>query len=73
MKGTSWSATTNPMWSATRPIAIPAYAEMRGLMNTGIEIRRDLIADQAGEKSWADQLARILVVIEATLRPEKLI
>ena len=52
---------------------IPVHAEMRGLMNTGIEIRQDLIADQAGEKSWADRLARIFVEIEATLRVEKLI
>jgi predicted N-formylglutamate amidohydrolase len=52
---------------------IPVHAEMRGLMNTGIEIRQDLIADQAGEKSWADRLARIFVGIEATMRTEKLI
>ena len=52
---------------------IPVHGEMRGLMNTGIEIRQDLIADQAGEKSWADRLARILAEIEATLRAEKLI
>jgi predicted N-formylglutamate amidohydrolase len=46
---------------------------MRGLMNSGIEIRQDLIADQAGEKSWADRLARILGEIETTMRAEKLI
>jgi predicted N-formylglutamate amidohydrolase len=42
-------------------------------MNTGIEIRQDLISDQAGQKAWADRLARILVEIEATLSAEKLI
>jgi predicted N-formylglutamate amidohydrolase len=52
---------------------IPVHAEMRGLMNSGIEIRQDLIADQAGEKSWADRLARILGEIETTMRAEKLI
>ena len=52
---------------------IPVHAEMRGLMNTGIEIRQDLISDQAGEKAWADRLARILGEIEATLRAERLI
>ena len=29
---------------------IPVHGEARGLMNTGIEIRQDLIADQAGEQ-----------------------
>ena len=40
---------------------IPVHGEARGLMNTGIEIRQDLIGDQAGQKRWADRLARILV------------
>jgi predicted N-formylglutamate amidohydrolase len=52
---------------------IPVHAEMRGLMNTGIEIRQDLISDQAGEKEWADRLVRIFVKIEVALRAEKLI
>jgi len=52
---------------------IPVHGEMRGLMNSGIEIRQDLIADQAGETAWADRLARILGEIEATLRAEALI
>jgi predicted N-formylglutamate amidohydrolase len=52
---------------------IPVHAEMRGLMNTGIEIRQDLICDQAGETAWAERLARILGEIEVTLRAERLI
>ena len=52
---------------------IPVHGEARGLMNTGIEIRQDLISDQAGEKSWADRLARILGEIETTLRTQQLI
>ena len=28
---------------------IPVHGEARGLMNSGIEIRQDLIADQAGQ------------------------
>ena len=52
---------------------IPVHGEKRGLMNTGIEIRQDLISDQAGETAWADRLARIFVEIEATLRAERLI
>jgi len=52
---------------------IPVHGETRGLMNSGIEIRQDLISDQAGEQSWADRLARVLAEIEATLRAERLI
>ena len=46
---------------------IPVHGEARGLMNSGIEIRQDLIADQAGERQWADRLARIFAEVEATL------
>jgi len=52
---------------------IPVHGERRGLMNSGIEIRQDLIADQAGEKQWADRLARIFGEIETTLRAEGMI
>ena len=52
---------------------IPVHGEMRGLMNTGIEIRQDLIEDQAGQHQWADRLARILGEIETELRAERLI
>ena len=49
---------------------IPVHAEARGLINTGIEIRQDLLADQSGQQQWADRLARILREIETTLRAE---
>ena len=52
---------------------IPVHAEARGLMNSGIEIRQDLIADQAGQQQWADRLARIFTEIEATLRAQQLL
>ena len=52
---------------------IPVHGEMRGLINSGIEIRQDLISDQAGQKQWADRLARILGEIEETLRKEAVI
>jgi predicted N-formylglutamate amidohydrolase len=42
-------------------------------MNSGIEIRQDLISDAAGENSWADRLARIFAEIEPMLRAERLI
>jgi predicted N-formylglutamate amidohydrolase len=52
---------------------IPVHGEMRGLINSGIEIRQDLIGDQFGQHQWADRLARILREIEETLRKEAVI
>ncbi|HBY27747.1 MAG TPA: N-formylglutamate amidohydrolase [Bradyrhizobium sp.] len=49
---------------------IPVHGEQRGLMNSGIEIRQDLISDQAGETAWAERLGGILGEIETTLRAE---
>src|SRR5262249_36870329 len=49
---------------------IPVHGEARGLINTGIEIRQDLIADQSGQQAWAERLARILGEIATTLRAE---
>jgi predicted N-formylglutamate amidohydrolase len=51
---------------------IPVHAEARGLMNTGIEIRQDLISDPAGETAWADRLARIFAKIETMLHAQQL-
>jgi predicted N-formylglutamate amidohydrolase len=52
---------------------IPVHGEARCLMNTGIEIRQDLIGDSAGEGEWADRLARILTEVETTLRAQLLL
>jgi predicted N-formylglutamate amidohydrolase len=52
---------------------IPVHGEARGLINTGIEIRQDLIADPAGQQQWADRLARIFGEIETTLRAQRLV
>jgi predicted N-formylglutamate amidohydrolase len=52
---------------------IPMHGEARGLMNTGIEIRQDLIADQPGETQWAERLATIFGEIETTLRAQALL
>jgi predicted N-formylglutamate amidohydrolase len=49
---------------------IPVHGEARGLPNSGIEIRQDLIADAAGQTQWAELLARILSEIETTLRAQ---
>ncbi len=52
---------------------IPVHAEKRGLVNTGIEIRQDLIADGSGQKQWAERLARMFREIEQTLHADKLL
>ncbi|MGA8898358.1 N-formylglutamate amidohydrolase [Bradyrhizobium sp.] len=52
---------------------IPVHGEARSLMNTGIEIRQDLISDQSGQTQWADRLANIFGEIEATLRAQGLL
>jgi predicted N-formylglutamate amidohydrolase len=52
---------------------IPVHGEARGLMNSGIEIRQDLIADQAGQAHWADLLARVLSEVESALRTQRLL
>jgi len=49
---------------------IPVHGEARGLVNTGIEIRQDLIEDQSGQQQWAERLARILMEIGALLQAE---
>ena len=52
---------------------IPVHGEARKLINTGIEIRQDLIADEAGQREWAERLARVLSEIETTLRARGLV
>jgi predicted N-formylglutamate amidohydrolase len=39
---------------------VPVHGEARGLPHVEIEIRQDLIADEAGEALWAARLARLL-------------
>lgn len=52
---------------------IPVHAERRGLINSGIEIRQDLIADESGQKQWAERLRRILRAVEERLHAGKLL
>ncbi len=52
---------------------IPVHAERRGLINSGLEIRQDLIADESGQIEWAERLARILREIEGRLTAHGLI
>jgi predicted N-formylglutamate amidohydrolase len=39
---------------------IPVHGEQRGLHHVAIEIRQDLIADEAGQRTWAALFARLL-------------
>lgn len=48
--------------------AIPVHAEPRGLVHTGIEIRQDLIGDEAGQRAWAERLTRIFRQAELEVR-----
>lgn len=52
---------------------IPVHGEARGLINTGIEIRQDLIADETGQQQWAERLARAFARIEPALRAQGLL
>jgi predicted N-formylglutamate amidohydrolase len=57
--------------SDTSDYTIPVHGEARGLINSGIEIRQDLIADAAGQQQWAERLIRIFGEIEAELRTNR--
>ena len=46
---------------------VPIHAERRGLPYIEIEIRQDLIADEAGQAAWAERLARLLPAAYARL------
>jgi predicted N-formylglutamate amidohydrolase len=49
---------------------VPVHGERRGLPHVEIEIRQDLIADDAGQAAWAARLARLLPAADARLREE---
>jgi predicted N-formylglutamate amidohydrolase len=46
---------------------IPRHAEARGLPCVAIEVRQDLISDLAGQKQWAQRIARALQDAERRL------
>ena len=39
---------------------VPVHGERRNLLHVEIEIRQDLIADEAGQRRWAELFARLL-------------
>jgi predicted N-formylglutamate amidohydrolase len=48
---------------------LPVHGEGRGIAHVGIEIRQDLVADQVGQRDWAQRLARLLPAAIATAIP----
>ena len=47
--------------------SIPEHGERRGLPHVEIEIRQDLISDEAGQQQWALRLARLLLSLQEPL------
>ena len=54
--------------SDTSDYGVPVHAERRGLAHVEIEIRQDLIAEEAGQIAWAARLARLLRTADERLR-----
>jgi predicted N-formylglutamate amidohydrolase len=50
---------------------IPVHGERRGLPHVEIELRQDLIEDEAGQLRWAERLARLLPQAAARLSHEE--
>jgi len=48
---------------------VPLHGEVRGLPHVEIEIRQDLVKDEAGQAAWAERVARALEAAEAALWP----
>ena len=48
---------------------IPHHAESRFLLHVEIEIRQDLVADEAGQTEWAERIARSLEDARRRLHP----
>ncbi len=46
---------------------IPVHGERRGIVHVELELRQDLIADEAGQAAWAERLARLLPIARAML------
>ena len=45
--------------------SVPVHAAARGLPHVEIEIRQDLIAEEAGQAAWAERFARLLTAAAA--------
>jgi predicted N-formylglutamate amidohydrolase len=51
----------------TSDYTVPMHGERRFLPHVEIEIRQDLIGDDAGQAAWASRLARLLPIADARL------
>jgi predicted N-formylglutamate amidohydrolase len=49
---------------------IPRHAEARGLPHVEVEIRQDLLLDEAGRSAWAQRMVRVLQEAEKILLGE---
>jgi predicted N-formylglutamate amidohydrolase len=54
--------------SADTDYALVQHAEGRGHPYVELEVRQDLIAEEAGQREWAGRLSRVLQTAEQTLR-----
>ena len=48
---------------------VPQHGELRGLPHVEIEIRQDLVKDEAGQAAWGERVARALEAAQAALWP----
>ena len=63
-----WNVGDNEPYAVTptTDFAIPVHGEARGLPHVGLEIRQDLIADESGQREWAERIAAWLRILPAT-------
>jgi predicted N-formylglutamate amidohydrolase len=48
---------------------LPVHGEGRRILHVGIEMRQDLVAEEAGQAEWAERLARVLRQAIAIVAP----
>ena len=47
--------------------SIPRHGEARGLPHVEIEMRQDLVGNEAGQEEWAERMSRALLAAQQTL------
>ncbi len=55
--------------SDTTDYAMPVHGEQRALPHVALEIRQDLIADDGGQREWAQRLYRLLRELQTAFTP----
>jgi predicted N-formylglutamate amidohydrolase len=57
-----WAAGDNEPYSVSdgTDYAIPVHGERRGIAHVEIEVRQDLVAEESGQREWAERIARWL-------------